>query len=147
MNSKSNLKVSTGKQSRIVCSRSPEKPPAEPERTPEIKSQDSQQTNSSESVTDTKRSPNESQKMGSIEEMKPLPIGGFKDWSESGKPVEKTDFVESGKSSICRGSTSTDLSDESSYSSLTGLHRTTFLYPTIMCGSHILFLAKILLES
>ncbi|KAI3769132.1 hypothetical protein L6452_00232 [Arctium lappa] len=114
MNSKSNPKISTGKQNRTVCSQSPEnppeKPPAEPERTSEIKN--------SESLTDTKRSPNESQKMGSIEETKPLPIGGFKDWPESAKPIEKTDFVESGKSSICRGSTSTDLSDESSYSTL-----------------------------
>nr|XP_043638879.1 serine/threonine-protein kinase D6PKL2-like [Erigeron canadensis] len=38
--------------------------------------------------------------------------------SGSGKLSEKTDLVESGKSSICRGSTSTDVSDESSCSSL-----------------------------
>lgn len=36
----------------------------------------------------------------------------------SPKISEKTDFVESGKSSLCRGSTSTDISDESSCSSL-----------------------------
>lgn len=42
--------------------------------------------------------------MGSIGEMKPV--------------TERTDFVESGKSSMCRGSTSTDISDESSYSTL-----------------------------
>ncbi|KAK1440202.1 hypothetical protein QVD17_06027 [Tagetes erecta] len=33
------------------------------------------------------------------------------------KSTEKTDCIESGKSSVCRGSTSTDLSDESNYSS------------------------------
>lgn len=38
--------------------------------------------------------------------------------SESTKITEKTEFVESGKSSVCRGSTSTDVSDESSCSSL-----------------------------
>ncbi|CAH1451002.1 unnamed protein product [Lactuca virosa] len=48
--------------------------------------------------------------MGSIREMKP-----FKDPIIGG---ERTDFVESGKSSMCRGSTSTDISDESSYSTL-----------------------------
>ncbi|XP_076907006.1 serine/threonine-protein kinase D6PK-like [Bidens hawaiensis] len=36
----------------------------------------------------------------------------------STKPSEKTELVESGKSSMCRGSTSTDVSDESSCSSL-----------------------------
>lgn len=48
--------------------------------------------------------------MGSIGEMKP-----FKDPIIGG---ERTDFVESGKSSMCRGSTSTDISDESCYSTL-----------------------------
>ncbi|KAI7734800.1 hypothetical protein M8C21_005466 [Ambrosia artemisiifolia] len=38
--------------------------------------------------------------------------------SGSAKTSEKTDVVESGKSSMCRGSTSTDVSDESSCSSL-----------------------------
>lgn len=37
--------------------------------------------------------------------------------SGSAKISDRLDFVESGKSSICRGSTSTDVSDESSYSS------------------------------
>ncbi|KAJ0571596.1 putative protein kinase AGC-RSK-2 family [Helianthus annuus] len=36
----------------------------------------------------------------------------------SAKTSEKTEVVESGKSSVCRGSTSTDVSDESSCSSL-----------------------------
>nr|XP_043619081.1 serine/threonine-protein kinase D6PKL2-like [Erigeron canadensis]XP_043619082.1 serine/threonine-protein kinase D6PKL2-like [Erigeron canadensis]XP_043619083.1 serine/threonine-protein kinase D6PKL2-like [Erigeron canadensis]XP_043619084.1 serine/threonine-protein kinase D6PKL2-like [Erigeron canadensis] len=60
--------------------------------------------------------------MGSIKEMKPLQLE-IKDCSASttqnggiSKANEKSDFVESGKSSMCRGSTSTDLSDESSYS-------------------------------
>lgn len=38
--------------------------------------------------------------------------------SGSAKISDKADFVESGKSSICRGSTSTDISDESTCSSL-----------------------------
>lgn len=38
--------------------------------------------------------------------------------SGSAKTTEKSELVESGKSSICRGSTSTDVSDESSCSSL-----------------------------
>lgn len=38
--------------------------------------------------------------------------------SGSTKIGDRTDFMESGKSSMCRGSTSTDLSEESSYSSL-----------------------------
>ncbi|KAK9072233.1 hypothetical protein SSX86_008665 [Deinandra increscens subsp. villosa] len=38
--------------------------------------------------------------------------------SRSAETSEKTDLVESGKSSMCRGSTSTDISDESSCSSL-----------------------------
>nr|GFB53223.1 serine/threonine-protein kinase D6PKL2 [Tanacetum cinerariifolium] len=38
--------------------------------------------------------------------------------SGSAKTTEKSELVESGKSSICRGSTSTDVSDESNCSSL-----------------------------
>ncbi|XP_030533291.1 serine/threonine-protein kinase D6PKL2-like [Rhodamnia argentea] len=38
--------------------------------------------------------------------------------SGSGKVIDRVDFVESGKSSMCRGSTSSDISDESSCSSL-----------------------------
>ncbi|GJX96081.1 serine/threonine-protein kinase D6PKL2-like protein [Tanacetum coccineum] len=63
--------------------------------------------------------------MSSVKEIKPLDHMASKDWSAAAaqsssisKASEKTDFVESGKSSMCRGSTSTDLSDESSYSTL-----------------------------
>ncbi|KAK6133042.1 hypothetical protein DH2020_033197 [Rehmannia glutinosa] len=44
--------------------------------------------------------------------------GNFKDSSASAKVSDRADYVESGKSSLCRGSTSTDVSDESSCSSL-----------------------------
>lgn len=63
--------------------------------------------------------------MSSVKETTPLDHMASKDWSAAAaqsssisKASEKTDFVESGKSSMCRGSTSTDLSDESSYSTL-----------------------------
>ncbi|XP_076908501.1 serine/threonine-protein kinase D6PK-like [Bidens hawaiensis] len=48
---------------------------------------------------------------------KPL-TGQKENTSASAKTSEKTELVESGKSSMCRGSTSTDVSDESSCSSL-----------------------------
>lgn len=61
------------------------------------------------------------------QEKKILEQGTFKDSSASAGSIAKTsgsakisdriDFVESGKSSLCRGSTSTDISDESSCSS------------------------------
>ncbi|TMX01590.1 hypothetical protein EJD97_024197 [Solanum chilense] len=43
--------------------------------------------------------------------------GSLAKTSESAKVSDRADFVESGKSSICRGSTSTDVSDESTCSS------------------------------
>ncbi|GFP95023.1 serine/threonine-protein kinase d6pkl2 [Phtheirospermum japonicum] len=49
---------------------------------------------------------------------KPAPIlGNANDTSLSTKVSDRAEFVESGKSSLCRGSTSTDVSDESSCSS------------------------------
>ncbi|XP_071694238.1 serine/threonine-protein kinase D6PKL2-like [Rutidosis leptorrhynchoides] len=45
-------------------------------------------------------------------------ISSITNASGSAKITEKTDLVESGKSSMCRGSTGTDVSDESSCSSL-----------------------------
>ncbi|GKE90108.1 hypothetical protein Tco_1567583, partial [Tanacetum coccineum] len=47
--------------------------------------------------------------MSSVKETKPLDHMASEDWSAAS---EKTDFVESGKSSMCRRSTRTDLSDE-----------------------------------
>ncbi|KAI3675760.1 hypothetical protein L1987_85353 [Smallanthus sonchifolius] len=61
--------------------------------------------------------------MGSVKETKSTQHLAFKDQSiltaqnvSISKSTEKTDCIESGKSSVCRGSTSTDLSDESNYS-------------------------------
>ncbi|KAJ0874442.1 putative protein kinase AGC-RSK-2 family [Helianthus annuus] len=61
--------------------------------------------------------------MASVKETKPTQHMPFKDRSiptaqnvSISKSTEKTDCIESGKSSVCRGSTSTDLSDESNYS-------------------------------
>ncbi|PKI71482.1 hypothetical protein CRG98_008155 [Punica granatum] len=55
---------------------------------------------------------------GSVDqEKKTSDRGSVKDSSVSAKVSDRGDFVESGKSSICRGSTSSDISDESSCSS------------------------------
>ncbi|KAK4764706.1 hypothetical protein SAY86_025796 [Trapa natans] len=53
------------------------------------------------------------------QEKKKSDQGGVKGSSISAKVNDRTDLVESGKSSICRGSTSSDISDESSCSSFT----------------------------
>ncbi|KAK6133173.1 hypothetical protein DH2020_033063 [Rehmannia glutinosa] len=51
------------------------------------------------------------------QEKKSSGLGSVKNSSVSTKVSDRADFVESGKSSVCRGSTSSDVSDESSCSS------------------------------
>ncbi|XP_051126072.1 serine/threonine-protein kinase D6PK-like [Andrographis paniculata] len=65
--------------------------------------------------------PDKEKKPSDLENVKnSSPLPKVSDGKNSGGPKvsDRIDFVESGKSSLCRGSTSTDISDESSCSSL-----------------------------
>lgn len=87
---------------------------------PELESKKSQQNQDSKTSTNNLESEDTFDEEKSLSGQKEA----FKDSSASAntsggaKTSEKNDLVESGKSSMCRGSTSTDVSDESSCSSL-----------------------------